>query len=174
MRIFTILVFAFLTTVLQVSFLSHLPIPFSDIFLPIVVISYAVFTDKPIMGALWALVSGSVLDLHGIFEFGTELTLLLLVFYVLRTAFNRFITNSTAQAAFLLTASGIIIHWLGLVFLDGIRVLFGGIPYIISFESRAIASLIRTIIVNGAIVTGLFFAVRSLKRRFEHVFFLHS
>lgn len=174
MWFFTILVFAFLTTVLQVSFFSHLPLPLADVFIPVIAISYAVFTDRPIAGALWALIAGFTLDLHGMYAFGTELALLLIVFYVLRIAFRRFITNSTILAIFLLTASGILIHWLGLVFLDGIQVLFGSIPQIISFESRVIASLTRSVLINGIIVVGLLLAGKWMKRRFEHLFLLHS
>lgn len=174
MRFFTIFVFAFLTTILQISFFSHLPFLFADIFIPIIVISYAVFTDRPIAGGLWALVAGFTLDLHGFFEFGTHLALLLLVFYVLRIAARKFITNSTAHAVFLLTTSGILIYWLGFVFIDGIRILFGGTPFMISFEGRVVSSLIRSVLVNGGIVVGVFFLLRWMKRRFEHVFLLHS
>ena len=165
---------AAILTIFQISFLSHLASPLSDISLPLVVISYSVVTDRPIIGAIWALIGGILLDLHGLYEFGTQLSLLFVVLMITMVAFQRVFTNVSLLSVFLLTALGAVIHMFGAMVIDGIRVLFGGVPYILSFESAFLASTLRTALINGVIVVMMMLVGTYIKRSFRHIFIFHE
>lgn len=162
----------FLLMILQISFLSQLPSPFSDISFPLLGIALATFTDKPIRGVLWAVLGGILLDMHGIAPFGAELFVLLSIFFLTRLLFQRFITNASLPAAFLLSAVIILMHGGLLLVVDGIRVLLGAEPYIITQDASFGAALARVIFVNGSIMIAILAIWKTLAQRITHQFFI--
>ena len=164
---------AFLTIV-QISFLSQLFPPFSELHFALIVMSYAIVKEKPVLGALWVLVSAVILDLHGLFGFGTQIGLLLVVFMLTREAYIRVFTNVSLLAVFLLTVFAVVAHLIGMILIDGIRILFGGIPYMVTFESSTLVYWVRSAIVNGIAVLLLIITVSFTKKRFANIFILHE
>lgn len=159
-------------TVLQVAFLSHLPTPFSDISAPLAAITIANFLDRPVRGALWALVGGIVLDLHGIYPFGTEVSVLLVVFFLTRLLFRRFITNAGLPASFLFSTAVVAMHAALLLALDGVRVIFGAEPFIVTLDSSILSATVRTIVANGLMVVLLIKGWSSVRERFINRFII--
>jgi len=164
-------IFAAGLTIFQIAFLSHLFPPFNDLQLPIAVIGYSVIKNRPLTAAVWALVAGVLLDLHGLFGFGAEIALLFSVFLIMRVAFSRFLTNTSAAAAFLLTGVGTLAHFAGLLAIDGLRVLSGGVPYAISPDPEPWFQLIRAVAANGVLVVAAL-ALSGFARRRLHKAFL--
>jgi len=161
-------------TVVQIAFLSHLPTPFSDISFPLLSIGLATFVDRPVTAALWAFTGGLILDLHGIFPFGTELSVMLAIVFLTRLLFRRFITNASLAAAFLLSTVIIVMHTAMLLGLDGIRVVFGAAPFIGTQDADIGTAVIRLVIVNGLLTVALLAGSRRVKERFAHRFIIRT
>jgi len=168
------LVAAVALTIFQVTFLSHLTTPLSDISFPLLVIALAVFKSRPVKGALWALAGGLTLDIHGIFPFGTETCLLLLVFFLTHILFRRFITNTSLTAAFLLSTVVVALYYAGTVGIDGFRVLLGSDPFIIAQGSRVEIAFFKTAIANGLLTTALLAGWTNVRKRFAHRFIIRQ
>jgi len=166
------LLLAFALTVLQIAFLSHLPTPFSDISAPLLAITIANFLDRPVRGALWALIGGIVLDLHGIYPFGTEVSVLLIVFFLTRLLFRRFITNAGLPASFLLSAAVVAMHAALLLAFDGVRVIFGAEPFIVTLDSSIFSATLRAIAANGLMAVLLIGARSRIRERFINRFII--
>ncbi len=161
---------AFLLAVFQTAFLSRLSLAIAGISFPVIAISFCVLTDRPLTAALWALMAGVALDLHGVFGFGTETALFFLVFLCLRSLFNRVLTNASPFAVFLLAAAGVAIRFIGLAAVDGVRIIFGGTPYLISTDLETWIAPLRGMIINGLLTVLLVQAVAVFKRRLQGVF----
>lgn len=157
-------------TLFQIAFLSHLFPPFSDLHLPIAVISYSVIKDRPLTAALWAVIAGTVLDAHGLFGFGTETVLLFSVFLLQRLTFARFLTNTSAMAAFLLTGIGVSARFVGLLAIDGLRVVFGGVPYMISSDAEPWFHAVRSAAFNGLLVVAALAVSGFMRARLQKTF----
>ncbi len=170
--ILTILAAAALT-VFQIAFLSWMPAPFSLLSFAVIGISISVAAERPLEGALWAFVAGVLLDMHGLYGFGTRTALLFLVFAVQRVLFSRVLTNASKSALFLLTLAGVAAEFVGLMAIDGMRVVFGGTPYLLSFEPDIFYRLIGSALANGLAVVLCLYAVNAFRRRFESVFIPH-
>jgi cell shape-determining protein MreD len=158
----------------QIAFLPHLPVPFSDLRLPVVALSYATFRDRPASAALWALVSGTIFDLRGLFPFGTHLLLFFAAAALLRKLFVRFLANASLLSAFLLTACAFAIFSAGLLFADGVRVLSGSEPHLISVDPRVYASLIRMAFVNGLAGALVVWSSAAVKNRLSGAFIVQA
>lgn len=167
-------VLAVMVTVIQVGFLSHLPTPFSDIHFPLLALTLAIFVDRPVIGAVWALFGGIVLDLHGIFPFGTEIFSLLGVFYLTRLLFRRFITNASLAAAFLFSTMIVAMHAAILLALDGLRVIFGADPFLVVAETGFTSVTLRMMLVHGLLTVGLLAGWKRVRDRFAHRFIIRT
>jgi hypothetical protein len=166
----TLLLSALALTVAQVAFLSHLFPPLTDVSFPLAAMSYALLRDRPLTAVGWALFGGLTLDLHGLFGFGTETAVLLAAFLAARFMFGRVLTNASAAAAFLLTAFAVLVRWLGLFVIDGLRVLSGGVPHLIVADPRVVTVPLRMMAVNGLLVAVALSAVERLRARFDRTF----
>lgn len=161
---------AVILTTFQIAFLSHLFPPFSDLHLPLAAISYSIIKDRPLTAAVWAVIAGTLLDMHGLFGFGTETALLFSVFLLQRLAFARFLTNASAAAVFLLSGIGVFARFAGLLAVDGLRVLFGEVPYAISPDPDPWLQTIRAAIFNGLIVVAALAASGFMREKLQKAF----
>ncbi len=172
----TLLLFtlAALTAILQISFFSQLPFPFSALSFPIVAIAYGVVRDRPLLAAGWALVAGFLLDLHGLLGFGAEMASLFASFFVARFLLRRVVTNAGTLAFFLLGAATAISHWFALSAIDGANVLFGGVPVLADLSLAAAIAPLRQGLVDGAALVLLIGIENLLARRFRKTFLSHA
>ncbi|MFA5853809.1 MAG: hypothetical protein WC866_01850 [Patescibacteria group bacterium] len=167
----TIAIFA---TIVQISFLSQLPFPFSALSLPIIAIAYGIVRDRPLLSSGWALIGGIVLDMHGLLGFGSELFALFVAFFAARFLFQRVVTNTGTLALFLIGAATAIIHWFTLSALDGVNVLFGGVPILIDLSAASILAPVRQGIVAGGALLLLVGVENMLSRRYRQTFLSHA
>ncbi len=165
---------AIIGTVVQISFLSQLSFPFSALSLPVVAIAYGIVHDRPIISAGWALLGGTLLDMHGLLGFGSETFALFVAFFAARFLFQRVVTNTGTPALFLIAAATAIIRWFTLSALDGVNVLFGGVPILIDLSAAAILAPIRQGLVAGAGLLAIIGLERLLGRRYRKTFLSHA
>lgn len=159
------LVFPAVLTIVQISFMSHLPAPVSSISFPLLVIALAIFVNRPVKGALWALLGGIVLDLHGIYPFGTEIFVLLSTFYLTRLLFMRFITNASSAALFLLSTIVVALHAIMLYGLDALRVIFNAEPFIVGQNATPVSAAAGTVLVNGLLAIAVLASWKRIRTR---------
>lgn len=165
---------AALMTLFQISFLSQLPFPFSALSLPVVAIAYGIVRDRPLLAIGWALVSGFLLDLHGLLGFGAELFSLFVSFFAARFLFRRVVTNTGALALFLLAAATAAIYWFARVALDGVNVVFGGVPVLVNLSMAAVLAPLRQALAAGGALL-LFIGLETLiRRRYRRTFLSHA
>lgn len=169
-----IAVLAFLTTVLQLSFLSQLPFPFSSISFPLLAVSYGIARDRPLLAVGWALVAGAILDLHGLLGFGAELCALFAAFFGARLLFLRVFTNAGTPARFMLAAAAAVIHWSTLAAIDGARILFGAVPILLDFKVASFLTPIRQALVAGSMILAILAVEDALRRRYARTFISHA
>lgn len=165
---------AIVGTVVQISFLSYLPFPFSALSLPIVAIAYGIVRDRPLVSAGWALLGGTLLDMHGLLGYGSEIFALFVAFFAARFLFQRVVTNTGMLALFLIAAAAAIIRWFTLSALDGVNVLFGGVPILIDLSAVAILAPIRQGLVAGAALLAVVAIENLLSRRYRKTFLSHA
>ncbi|WKZ29288.1 MAG: hypothetical protein QY323_01000 [Patescibacteria group bacterium] len=161
-------------TIVQISFLSQLPFPFSAISLPIVAIAYGIVRDRPVISAGWALLGGLLLDLHGLLGFGSEMLALFVAFFATRFLFQRVVTNTGTPALFLIAAAAATIRWFTLAALDGVNVLFGGVPVLIDLSATALLAPVRQSLVAGGALLAYIGVGSLLSRRFQKTFLSHA
>ncbi len=162
------------TTLLQISFLSHVSFPFSALSFPIVAIVYGVVRDRPLLAVGWALVGGFFLDLYGLLGFGAELFALFITFFSVRFLFQRVMTNTSTLALFLLGIAAAVIHWFTLSAIDGVNVLFGGVPVFIDLSFSSAFAPIRQGVVAGAALVLFAGGEALIRRRFRNTFLSHA
>ena len=165
---------AALAAIVQISFLSHLPFPFSTVSLILAAIAYGIVRDRPLLSLGWALIGGVILDLHGLLGFGSQLFAFFIAFFATRFLFQRVVTNTGTLALFLIGAAGAIVNWFTLSALDGINVLFGGVPVLIDLSAASVLAPIRQGLVSGAILLIIVGAENLLKRRYRQSFLSHA
>lgn len=161
---------AVLLAILESAFCSHFPPPVSELSTALVGAGFMTATRHDDYAPVWALATGIIADIHGLFGFGATIALNLLVLAVLRYAFNRFLSNTSTLAAFLLTALGGLTYFLGLIFFDGLRIISGGVPYVIAYGSELPGHLVRFLLVNGAAVSLLVLVDAAVRQRLERAF----
>lgn len=169
-----VVILAFVTTVVQIGFLSHFGFPWSTLSFPLAAVAYGVVRDRPLLALGWALVAGTLLDLHGLLGFGAETAALFAAFFASRFLFRRVLTNTGAAAIFLLGATAAVVHWFALAAIDGVGVLFGGVPTTIDLSAAAILAPVRQGLVNGALLLVLVALEEALRRRFRKAFLSHA
>ena len=174
LRAVLIAAIAFMATVLQVAFLSHLPFPLATVSFPLLAVAYAIAHDRPLLACGWALVGGAVLDLHGLMGFGSETAALFAAFFGARFLFRRVLTDATAGARFLLGAAVAVIHWFVLAAVDGAGVLFGAVPILVDLSAAAMLAPLRQALVNGGLLLLVFAAEAAARRRYERAFITHA
>ncbi len=165
---------AALTAILQISFFSQVSFPLSALSFPIVAIVYGVVRDRPLLAVGWALIGGFFLDLHGLLGFGSEIASLFATFFVARYLFQRVMTNTNALALFLLGAVAAVTHWFALAAIDGMNVLFGGVPVLVDLSSAALFAPVRQGLVDGAALLLLIGLENLIQRRFRKTFLSHA
>lgn len=165
---------SFVTTIIQISFLSHLAFPFSAISFPLLLIAYGIVRDKPLLAVGWALCAGALLDLHGLLGFGSELLALFAAFFSVRYLHRRIVTNAGPVAFFLLGAAAAVTHWFILSAIDGTRVLFGGIPVMSDISLAAALAPMRQGLVNGILLLFLVALEDAGRGRFRKSFLSHA
>jgi hypothetical protein len=173
-RTLSTLILAMALAIFQFSFLSHLPALFSYVSFSLIAMTLATATDRPITAALWGLGSAFVLDLYGLFGFGTEIVLAAAVFLSQHALYGRVLTNASYPAAFALAAAGAFVRFVGLAVIDGTRVIFGQVPYVISAEPGVLATPIISSVVNGILVMVAIFAASSFKKKISKTFLTHA
>lgn len=149
----------------QASFLSRLPSPLSDLPIVLVVSAWLILRNRPDAALGWLLLGGLVLDLQQPYGFGTELTLGLVVFALMRFLFVRVLSGGSLAAAFLLAAAGALARYVGLAVIDGGRVLFGRDPYLLIWEPALVTRPLLAALTAGASVVILV----ALTRRIEGI-----
>lgn len=164
----TILVVA--ATLLQISFLSRLPSPISDLALITAVAAWLIVKDRPDEAFIWFILGGIIFDLHSPYGFGTELVLAGSAYLVMRFLFVRVLSNDSYAAVFLLAGAGILIRFAGLASLDGMRVLFGHEPYLLIGEPELITRPILGAVTTGVAAIGLTACANLVKFRLETMF----
>lgn len=167
-------ILAFATTVVQIGFFSHFAFPWSTLSFPLVVVAYGVVRDRPLLALGWALVAGFVLDLHGLLGFGAEIAALFTAFFVSRFLFQRVLTNTGKAALFLLGAVAAAVHWFILTAIDGLGVLFGGVPTMIDLSVSTLFAPLRQALVAGAALLIVIGIEEALRRRFRKTFLSHG
>jgi hypothetical protein len=167
-------ILAFVTTVVQIGFLSHFGFPWSTLSFPLIAGAYGVVRDRPLLALGWALIAGFLLDLHGLLGFGAETAALFAAFFAARFLFQRVLTNTGAVALFLLGATAAVAHWFALAAIDGVGVLFGGVSTTIDLSAAAILAPVRQALVNGAILLLVVGLEEALRRRFRKSFLSHA
>lgn len=167
-------ILAFVTTVAQIGFLSHFGFPWSTLSFPLAAVAYGVVRDRPLAALGWALIAGVLLDLHGLLGFGAETAALFVAFFSARFLFQRVLTNTGAAALFLLGATAAVVHWFALAAIDGVGVLFGGVPTTIDLSAAAILAPVRQGLVNGLVLLLVTGAEEALRRRFRKTFLSHA
>ncbi len=165
---------AVIATIVQISFLSQLPFPFSALSLPLVAISYGIVRDRPILASGWALLAGILLDLHGIFGYGSEIFSLFVTFFTTRFLFQHVVTNTGAPALFLIGASAACIRWFALSGLDGLNVLLGGMPTMIDLSASSVLAPLRQGLVAGVALLLVIGAENFLRKRYQKTFLSHA
>lgn len=160
-------------TIFQVAFLSHLPAPLPALSFGVVAVSLGIIADRPLPAAWWALASGLVLDLHGIFGFGTETALLFAALWIGLKISRRVLTNASPASTFLIVCAVVAVRWLGLVAFDGIRVLFGDIPLVIG-DARNAFLPIQEMLMNGALVLGIVALASAARAGYRRNFLSHA
>ncbi len=171
---FVIAALAALTSILQVSFFSQLPFPLSALSFPIVAVAYGVVHDRPVLAVGWALVGGFFLDLHGLLGFGSEIVALFIAFFAARFLFRRVVTNTSTLAMFLLGAATAVIHWFALSAIDGMNVLFGGVPVLVDLSATAVFAPIRQGLVDGTALVAFIGLENMIQRRIRRTFLSHA
>ncbi len=171
---FIIAALAAITTILQIAFFSHFGFPWSTLSVPLLVTAYGVLRDRPLLALGWALVSGTLLDLHGLLGFGAETSALFATFFTTRWLAKRVLTTNGATARFLLGALAAIAHWFFLAAIDGIHILLGGMPTIMDVSTAAALAPLRQAIVCGALLLLMIAAEDAVRQRFHHVFISHA
>jgi hypothetical protein len=166
--------FAIFATIVQISFLSQLSFPFSALSLPVVAIAYGIVRDRPLLSSGWALIGGILLDMHGLLGFGSEIFALFVAFFAARFLFQRVVTNTGTLALFLIGVATAMIHWFTLSALDGVNVLFGGVPILIDLSAASMFAPIRQGLVAGAMLLLLVGAENMLSRRYRQTFLSHA
>lgn len=165
---------AIIGTIVHISFLSQLPFPFSALSLPLVVIAYGIVRDRPLLSSGWALLAGVLLDMHGLLGFGSEIFALFVAFFSARFLFQRVVTNTGRLALFLIGATTAVTHWFTLSALDGINVLFGGIPVLIDLSAASILAPLRQGLIAGASLLLVIGAENLLRKRYRQTFLSHA
>lgn len=173
-RVFSVVAWASAFAILQISFFSHLPAPFSSVSFPLVAIVVHLLRDRPLEAAGWALVAGTLLDLHGLFGFGTETGLLFAVFAFARFLHRRVLTNASQPAAFLLAALSTLAHHGLKLGIDGLRVIFGAVPYALVPSADVVIGPLLAAVTNGLAVVALLALGKALRARFQQTFFASS
>jgi hypothetical protein len=171
---FVIAVLAFAAAILQVAFLSHLPFPFSTVSFACMAVAYGIVRDRPLLAVGWALVAGTVADLHGLLGFGASTLALFAAFFGARFLFLRVLTNAGTAARFLLGAAVAVIHWFALAAVDGARVLFGAVPILVDLSLASAFAPVRQALVNGLLLLALLLAEDAVRRRFSRTFLSHA
>ena len=161
-------------TIFQIAFLSHFGFPWSTLSFALLAVAYGAVRDRPLLALGWALVSGALLDLHGLLGFGSEIVALFAAFFAARYLFERVLTNTGAAALFLLGAVTAVAHWFALAAIDGISALFGAVPLTIDLSLATVAAPFRQALVNGAALLLLCFFEEALRRRFRKTFLSHA
>jgi hypothetical protein len=167
-------ILAFVSTVVQIGFLSHFGFPWATLSFPLVAVAYGVVRDRPLLALGWALIAGFLLDLHGLLGFGAEIAALFTSYFASRFLFQRVLTNTGTVALFLLGAISAIIHWFLLMAIDGIGVLFGAIPTMIDLSLMTFFAPIRQALIAGAALLIVIKIEQALSRRFRKSFLSHG
>ena len=142
-------VLAFSAALLQLSFLSRLPSPFSDLPIITAVAAWLILKDRQAEAAGWLLLGGLIFDLNGPYGFGAELALAALIYVVMRFLFVRVFSNDSYAAVGMLAAAGALTRFAGLAGLDGVRVLFGGEPFYLIGEPDLVVRPILAALTAG-------------------------
>ena len=169
-EIFAAAVIAFAAAIIQASFLSHLPSFFSSISMVILAMCVAVVSGFDLEAAVIALVGGSLLDLHGAFGFGTELTAAFAAFVLMKLVFERFLSNASMIAIFVLAALGVASHFLVLAGVDGLRILAGRDPYLLVFDPETLTGPLLSMFTTGTVTIAIIYIGRSIRRITEKIF----
>lgn len=167
-------ILAVLGTIVQISFLSQLPFPFSALSLPLLAIAYGIVRDRPLLSSGWALIAGMLLDMHGLLGFGSEMFALFVAFFSARFLFQRVVTNTGTLALFLIGATTAITHWFTLSALDGMNVLFGGVPVLIDLSAASIFAPLRQGLVAGAALLLVVGMENLLRKGYRQTFLSHA
>lgn len=168
-----VLLLASATTVLQIAFFSHFGFPWSTLSFPVLALAYGVVRDRPLLALGWALIAGFLLDLHGLLGFGSETAALFAAFFVSRFLFQRVLTNTGAAALFLLGAIAALAHWFALTAIDGVGVLFGGVPTMIDLSAGTLLAPLRQSLIGGAALLAVIALEEAIRRRFRKMFISH-
>lgn len=169
-----VFILAFVTTVLQIGFFSHLGFPWSTLSFPVVALSYGVVRDRPLLALGWALTAGLLLDLHGLLGFGAETAALFVAFFASRFLFQRVLTNTGTAALFLLGATAALVHWFALTAVDGVGVLFGNVPIMVDLSVSTFLAPLRQALIGGLALLAVVAVEETLRRRFRKVFLSHA
>lgn len=165
---------AFVTTVAQIGFFSHFGFPWSTLSFPVIAVAYGVVRDRPLLALGWALIAGILLDLHGLLGFGAETFALFAAFFASRFLFQRVLTNTGTAALFLLGATAALVHWFALTAIDGLGVLFGGVPTMIDLSMSTLFAPLREALIGGAALLAVIAVEEWLRRRFRKIFISHA
>ncbi len=174
LNVFLVALTASASTILQVGFFSHLGFPWSTFSFPLVVVTYGVMRDRPLLSLGWSLVAGFLLDLHGFLGFGAETAALFSAFFFARFLFRRVLTDSGSGAIFLLGAATASCHRLILWSIDAVGALFRGAPLVFDLSSSMLLSPFRQGIVNGLSLLLLIRIGAAFRARFRKIFLSHE